>query len=96
VFKDDGFTNFARELSQSRLSYLDISKNDLSDELSLIDLAEALKINSYLHTLDVTGIKVRKPYVVQYLEPALALNITLTEVIGKVSPGLIEDHLLTN
>jgi len=59
-------------------------------------LAIALKINSSLAIIDITGLRVRKPCVVQYFQPALSKNITLKRLIGKIPPGIITEDLKDN
>jgi hypothetical protein len=45
------------------LTFLDISKSkDLNDEGSLIVLAKELAFNTHLQTLDLTAVRVRKPF----------------------------------
>jgi len=85
-FNDTGFTLFANEMEFNKgLKYLDISKNkDLSDEGSLIILARSISNNTSLRTLDLTGIRLRKPFLKSHLESALKTNIALIEVIGKI------------
>ena len=97
-FTDVGFEYFAKMLEFNKgLKFLDIAKNkDLSDEASLIALAEALEKNRCLQTLDLSSLKIRKPYLKQHLEPALKKNINLQKIIGKIPPGIIEFELETN
>ena len=46
---------------------LNLSKNkDVTDEVGLRDLAAALAKNSSLSVIDLSGLKVRKPCVIQY------------------------------
>ena len=46
---------------------LNLSKNkDVTDEVGLKELAEALAYNSSLAVIDLSGLKVRKPCVIQY------------------------------
>jgi hypothetical protein len=76
---------------------LNLSKNkDISDEIGLKELAMALSTNSSLSIIDLTGIKIRKPCVINYFQPALKQNITLKRIIGKVPPGIISDDLKDN
>ena len=64
MFGDAGFKFFAQEMGAAcNLTYLDISKNkDLSDEGSLIILAQQLTHNKHLQTLDLSGLRIRKPF----------------------------------
>ena len=79
------------------LTFLDISKNkELNDEGSLTVLAQQLAYNTTLQTLDLNGIRVRKPFLKQYLEPSLKQNITLKYVLGKLTPDIIEEQLQIN
>ena len=74
-----------------------MSKNkDLSDEASLITLAETLVHNETLLTIDLSGISIRKPYLNQHLNLALKKNITLQRVLGKIPPGIINHELELN
>ena len=51
---------------------LDISKNkEISDEGSLAMLAQSLAKNHVLRTLDLIGIRLRKPFLNNYLAKAL-------------------------
>ena len=86
AFNDQGFDVFAAGLEKNRgLEFLDVSKNkDISDEGSLITLAESLSKNRSLRTLDLSGIRLRKPFLKSHLELALQSNITLIDVIGKI------------
>lgn len=95
AFTDVGFEHFAKMLGfNNGLKFLDIAKNkDLSDEASLIVLAEALEKNRCLKTLDLSSLKIRKPFLKQHLEPALKKNITLQKIIGKIPPNIIEHEL---
>ena len=58
AFTDVGFDEFAKAIGKNKgIKFLDISKNkDLSDEASLITLAEALVHNKTLRTIDMTGL----------------------------------------
>jgi hypothetical protein len=98
AFNDQGFDVFAAGLERNMgLEYLDVSKNkDISDEGGLITLAESLARNKKLKTLDVSGIRLRKPFLKSHLELALQSNITLIDVIGKIPPGTIEGDLGIN
>ena len=97
-FTDVGFEQFARQIAFNKgLKFLDIAKNkDLSDEASLITLVEALEKNRALRTLDLSSLKIRKPFLKMHFEPALKKNITLQKVIGKIPPGIISHELETN
>jgi hypothetical protein len=59
-------------------------------------MAYAIGKNRALKTLDLTGIRLRKPFLKSHLETALKTNITLIEVIGKIPQGTLEGELLTN
>lgn len=79
------------------LTFLDISKNkELNDEGSLITLAKQLAQNNHLQTLDLTGVRVRKPYLKTYMETSLKKNIALKYVIGNVTPDVIDYELKIN
>jgi len=84
-YSDLGFAAFAQILAYNMgLKSLDISKmKELSDDSSLIDLAHSIARNRCLETLDLTGIRMRKPYLKNHLGPALNRNIVLCEIIGK-------------
>ena len=72
------------------LKFLDIAKNkDLSDEASLVTLVESLEKNRALQTLDLSSLKIRKPFLKMHFEPALKKNITLQKVLGKIPPSII-------
>jgi hypothetical protein len=76
---------------------LDISKNkDLSDEGSVAVLAQSLARNYKLRTLDLIGIRLRKPFLNNFLIKALATNISLIEVIGKIPADSIDPELGVN
>lgn len=97
-FNDTGFDVFADALSQnSGLVFLDIAKNkDVTDEGSLVTLCDALTENKKLQTLDLTGLQIRKPFLKQSFDKALKRNITLQEVIGKISHNIIQPELEQN
>lgn len=81
----------------ANLVFLDISKNkELSDEGSLVVLAQKLKYNTHLQTLDLSQVRVRKPFFKLHMEPSLQFNIFLKYVISQPAPEPIEEHLLTN
>ena len=67
-FQDNGFVDFARGLAGNKgIESLNLSKNkDVTDEIGLKELAHALASNSSLAVIDLSGLKVRKPCVVQY------------------------------
>ena len=67
-FQDTGFIDFAKGLASNKgIESLNVSKNkDVTDELGLRELAQALATNSSLAVIDLSGLKVRKPCVVQY------------------------------
>ena len=90
-FNDSGFDAFATALAYNDgITFLDIAKNkDITDEGSLMVLADALTVNKKLRTLDLTGLTVRKPFLKQSFDQALKRNITLQLVIGKIPPGVI-------
>jgi len=98
LFSDAGFSDFARELAHNTgIESLNLQRNkDVTDEGGLRELARALSTNSSLAVIDLTGLKVRKPCVVQYFQPALAKNITLKRLIGKIPPGIIGEDLKDN
>lgn len=83
--------------AHATLTFLDISKNkELNDEGSLITLAKQLAFNNHLQTLDLTGIRVRKPYLKSYMEPALKKNISLKYITGNLTPDVIDVELKIN
>ena len=90
-FTDVGFDQFAKMLAFNKgLKFLDIAKNkDLSDEASLVTLVESLEKNRALQTLDLSSLKIRKPFLKMHFEPALKKNITLQKVLGKIPPSII-------
>ena len=67
-FSDTGFVEFAKHLAFNKgIESLNISRNkDVSDEIGLKELASALSTNSSISVMDLTGLKIRKPCVVQY------------------------------
>ena len=79
MFTDGGFIDFAKGLAHNKgISSINFSKNkDVTDEYGLKALANSLATNSSLSVIDLTGLKVRKPCVMQYFQPALKQNITL-------------------
>ena len=98
AFSDNGFIDFAKGLAENKgIQSLNLSKNkDVTDELGLRELANALATNSSLAVIDVNGLKVRKPCVIQYFQPALKQNITLKRIVGKIPPGIITADLKDN
>jgi Ran GTPase-activating protein (RanGAP) involved in mRNA processing and transport len=68
LFTDSGFIDFAKCLAFNKgIESLNLSKNkDVSDEHGLRVLAESLASNSSLSVIDLSGLKVRKPCVLQY------------------------------
>lgn len=98
AFSDLGFVSFAMELAFNKgIESLNVSKNkDVTDEIGLKQLALALGSNASLGVLDLSGLKVRKPCVVQYFQPALKSNITLKRIVGKIPPGIINEDLKDN
>ena len=97
-YGDIAFQSFAAEMGEhSTLTFLDISKSkELSDDGSLLTLAQQLQFNSHLQTLDLTAVKVRKPFLKNHLEPSLQKNITLKYVLGKLTPDIIDEQLSIN
>ena len=97
-FSDAGFAVFARALGENRgLAFLDIAKNkDVTDDGSLVTLCDSLTKNEKLRTLDLTGVQIRKPFLKQVFDPALRRNITLQEVVGKISHNVIQPELDQN
>ena len=63
-FNDSGFDVFAEALAHNEgLLFLDIAKNkEITDEGSLLTLADALTVNKKLRTIDLSGLVVRKPF----------------------------------
>jgi len=98
AFSDSGFVDFARELALNKgIESLNLSKNkDVTDEVGLKQLAHALATNSSLAVIDLSGLKIRKPCVIQYFQPALKSNITLKKIVGKIPPGIINEDLKDN
>jgi len=98
AFSDTGFIDFAKQLSFNKgIESLNISKNkDVSDEYGLRELAISLSTNSSLSIIDISGLKVRKPCVIKYFQPAMKSNITLKRIIGKIPPGIISEDLKDN
>jgi hypothetical protein len=79
------------------LTFLDISKSkDLNDEGSLITLARQLAFNTHLQTLELTAVRVRKPFLKLYMEPSLKKNITLKYIVGKLTPDIVDEQLNIN
>jgi hypothetical protein len=98
AFNDMGFVDFARELASNKgIELLNISRNkDVSDEVGLKEFAHSLSHNQFISIIDLSGLKVRKPCVIQYFQPAMKSNITLKKIIGKIPPGIISDDLKDN
>jgi Ran GTPase-activating protein (RanGAP) involved in mRNA processing and transport len=98
AFTDGGFITFAKGLAHnSGIVSINFSKNkDVTDEFGLKELAHSLAHNSSLSVIDISGIKVRKPCVMQYFQPSLKQNITLKKIIGKIPPGIINADLKDN
>ena len=73
MFTDGGFIDFAKGLAKNKgISSINFSKNkDVTDEYGLKELANSLAFNSHIAVIDLTGLKVRKPCVMQYFQPAL-------------------------
>jgi hypothetical protein len=46
--------------------------------------------------LDLSGVRVRKPFLKLHVEPSLKKNITLKYVLGKLTPDIIDEQLLIN
>lgn len=97
-FTDQGFIDFAKGIAFNKgIESLNLSKNkDVSDEYGLRELAYSLATNSSLSVIDLSGLKVRKPSVMQYFQPALKQNITLKRIVGKIPPGIITSDLKDN
>lgn len=98
MFTDTGFTTFSKALALNKgIQSINFSKNkDVSDEYGLKELAISLAFNSCLSVIDLQGIKVRKPCVMQFFQPSLKKNITLKKIIGKIPPGIINSDLKDN
>jgi hypothetical protein len=98
IYGDVAFQTFAAEMGEHcSLTLLDISKSkELNDEGSLITLAKQLANNTMLQTLDLTSVRVRKPFLKMFLEPSLQKNITLKYVLGKLTPDIIDEQLNIN
>jgi len=74
-----------------------LSKNkDISDEIGLVKLAEAIAKNKCIQTIDLNGLKIRKPCLKQHWEPALKKNIVMHKIKGKLPQGIIDPELETN
>lgn len=97
-FNDHSFNEFASALRHNQtLQLLDISRNkDLSDEGSLVTLVQSIAFNRSIQTLDLSGLRIRKPFLKSHFEPALKSNITLQYVNGKFQQEVIEEQLQTN
>jgi Ran GTPase-activating protein (RanGAP) involved in mRNA processing and transport len=97
-FSDFAFNNFASQMGKNQtLRLLDLSRNkDLSDEGSLVTLVQSIAFNRALQTIDLNGIRIRKPFLKSHFEPNLKSNITLKYVIGKLTPDIIDEELQTN
>ena len=76
-------------MAHSKLTYLDISNNSITDEYSLKTLARSIGRNRHLETLNLDGIVLRKPFLKSYLETGLQTNITMSEIMGKIPPDTI-------
>lgn len=65
--------DFAKGLAVNKgIESLNMSRNkDVTDEVGLRELAQALASNSSLAVIDLSALKVRKPCVVQFFQPAL-------------------------
>ena len=77
---------------------LNLHKNrDINDdEVGLKLLADCLKDNSFLQTIDLTSIMISKPILRNHFLPALENNIFLQRIIGRVPPGIITDEISNN
>jgi len=97
-FTDHGFEPFAVEIVKNTcLSFLDISRNkDLNDEGSLVALVQSIAYNKSIQTLDLTGIRIRKPFLKSHFEHALVSNITLKFVNGKMPADIVHEMLKIN
>ena len=69
---------------------------DLSEDGSLIELAASIGRNRSLRHLDLSGIRIRKPYLKKYMEPALSCNISLCDIVGKFPPEVLRYQLGIN
>lgn len=98
AYSDNSFQSFAAEMGpNATLTFLDISKSkDLNDEGSLITLARQLAFNTHLQTLELTAVRVRKPFLKLYMEPSLKKNITLKYIVGKLTPDIVDEQLNIN
>ena len=94
-FSDLAFNEFATLIRENNtLQLLDISRNkELLDEGSLVTLVQSLAINKSIQTIDISGVRVRKPFLKSHFCAALKSNITLKYVIGKFTPEIIDDEL---
>lgn len=94
-FTDQGFEIFAQKIEKNKsLTTLDISRNkDINDEGSLVTLIQSIANNKHIINLDLTGIRIRKPFFTNHFEPALISNITLKYVNGKMSSRIVADLL---
>lgn len=97
-FSDHGFEPFAAEIAKNTcLTLLDISRNkEINDEGSLVTLVQSIAFNKSIQTLDLTGIRIRKPFLKSHFEPALISNITLKFVNGKMQAEIVQGMLNTN
>lgn len=98
VFTDVGFISFSKGLAHNKgIESINLSKNkDVTDEFGLRELALSLGSNCHLKVIDLSGIKVRKPCMLQYFQPSLKKNITLKKIMGKIPPGIINSDLKDN
>ena len=91
-YTDVGFEEFASLFqNNSGIKYLDISKcKDVTDEGALVTLADSISKNRCLETLNISLLRVRKPYLKSHMDAGLQKNITLTQIIGKLPPDTVE------
>lgn len=79
---------------------LNLSKNkDVNEDeeaQGIKDIAEAIRQNYFIKTLDLNGLRLPKPVVKQNFLPALQSNIYLQEIKGKFSTGVLNEELAVN
>ena len=59
-------------------------------------LVQSIAYNRCIQTLDLSGMRIRKPFLKSHFEPALKSNITLKYVLGKLTPDIIDEDLNIN
>jgi Ran GTPase-activating protein (RanGAP) involved in mRNA processing and transport len=96
IIGSPGLSQFCTFLKQNGgLIHLNLAKNkEISDEDDgLRALAECLKENAFLQSIDISGIKISKALMKQFFLPAMKDNIFMQKVIGRIPPNIIHDEL---